>query len=61
MGILMTALGLVLIVEGLPYFISPGRMKLYALYMASMDDRVLRAGGLILALAGLGIIYAFAG
>lgn len=61
MELLMTTLGLVLIIEGLPYFISPLLMQRYALNMASMDTRVLRVGGLILMSLGLGIIYAFVG
>lgn len=59
MKLFMAALGLLLIIEGMPYFIGPESMKLYALRMASMDSRVLRFGGLILMLAGLGILYAF--
>lgn len=61
MELLMTALGLVLIIEGLPYFISPGMMQRYAIAMATMDARVLRVGGLTLMLSGLGILYAFVG
>lgn len=61
MELFMTALGLVLIIEGLPYFISPQMMQRYALLMASMDGRVLRFGGFTLMLAGLGILYAFVG
>ncbi len=61
MELFMTALGLVLIIEGLPYFISPQVMQRYAFLMASMDGRVLRFGGLTLMLTGLGILYAFVG
>lgn len=61
MELFMTALGLVLIIEGLPYFISPRMMQGYALTMASINPRVLRVGGLTLMLAGLGILYAFVG
>lgn len=61
MELFMAALGLVLIIEGLPYFISPLLMQRYALNMASMDTRLLRVGGLILMFLGLGILYAFIG
>lgn len=61
MELFIVALGLVLIIEGLPYFISPLLMQRYALNMASMDTRVLRVGGLILMSLGLGILYAFVG
>ncbi|MBI5636429.1 MAG: DUF2065 domain-containing protein [Nitrospinae bacterium] len=61
MELFMTAFGLVLIIEGLPYFISPEMMRRYALLMASMDTRVLRVGGLALMFLGLGILYAFVG
>lgn len=61
MKLFMSTLGLVLIIEGLPYFIGPESMRLYALRMASMDARVLRFGGLTLMLAGLGILHAFLG
>lgn len=59
MELFMTAFGLVLIIEGLPYFVSPNLMRRYGLLMAAMDGRVLRIGGLALMLIGLGILYAF--
>lgn len=59
MELFMTAVGLVLVIEGIPYFISPRMMQRYALTMAAMDPHVLRFGGLTLMLVGLGILYAF--
>ncbi|TBR20995.1 MAG: DUF2065 domain-containing protein [Candidatus Nitrosotenuis sp.] len=61
MELFMSALGLVLIIEGLPYFVSPQLMQRYALGMAAINPAVLRVGGLALMFLGLGILYVFVG
>jgi len=46
-----------MIVEGLPYFAFPGKMKEMVQMMISLEDTKLRRFGFILMLAGLCIIY----
>jgi len=48
---------MVMIVEGLPYFAFPGKMKEMVQMIASLEDANLRKFGLVLMLAGLCIIY----
>ncbi len=50
-------IGMVMIVEGLPYFAFPGKMKEMVQMMVSLEDTKLRRFGFILMLAGLCIIY----
>ena len=50
-------IGMVMIVEGLPYFAFPGKMKEMVQIMISLEDTKLRKFGFILMLAGLCIIY----
>ena len=50
-------IGMVMIVEGLPYFAFPGKMKEMVQMMISLEDTKLRKFGFILMLAGLCIIY----
>ncbi|MBI5178979.1 MAG: DUF2065 domain-containing protein [Nitrospinae bacterium] len=61
MELFVSAVGLVLIFEGLPYFIAPLAAKNMAAFMAQTDPRVLRVGGFLLMLTGLGILYVFRG
>jgi len=49
--------GMVLIVEGLPYFVVPGKIKVWVQKLAELPDSSLRMMGLILMLAGLGMVY----
>ena len=51
------ALCLVFVLEGLLPFISPRHWRHYVLEVASMDDRHLRAAGLISMIAGVGLLY----
>jgi uncharacterized protein YjeT (DUF2065 family) len=57
MEIFLSALGLVLIFEGIPYFISPPRMKEFMQQIQEMDDGTLRKMGLLAMIIGLLIIY----
>ena len=50
-------IGMVMIVEGLPYFAFPGKMKEMVQMMMGLEDVKLRKFGIVLMLAGLGIIY----
>jgi uncharacterized protein len=53
----LTALGLVLVLEGMPYFLAPDRMREWVIQVAKLPDGVLRKTGLVLMLLGLLTIY----
>ncbi|SEO59511.1 DUF2065 domain-containing protein [Aquisalimonas asiatica] len=55
----MTAIALVLIVEGILPFLSPRLLRRYLEQVQAMDDRSLRLGGLAAMLSGLGLLYLF--
>ena len=46
-----------MILEGLPYFISPTSMRRWMLHMVEMRADLLRRSGLLLMVAGLSLIY----
>jgi uncharacterized protein YjeT (DUF2065 family) len=50
-------IGMVMIVEGLPYFAFPGKMKEMVQMITGLDDANLRKFGFVLMFAGLCIIY----
>jgi uncharacterized protein YjeT (DUF2065 family) len=52
-------LGLLLIVEGLPYFAFPDRMKHWMSMIQGMEDAHLRVAGFVAMAIGLVIVYAF--
>ena len=54
---LVIVLGVVLIVEGLPWFMSPRGTKRMLGELIQMNDRTLRSVGLGLMLAGLFLVY----
>lgn len=54
---LIIVLGIVLIVEGMPWFLSPLRMKRMLSELFLVNDRALRCAGLALMLFGLLLVY----
>lgn len=54
---LVVVLGVVLIVEGVPWFLSPRGTKRMLGDLFRLNDRSLRAIGLVFMLAGLLIVY----
>jgi len=50
-------MGMVMIVEGLPYFISPDKMRQMVAVILGMENSVLRRFGFFMMLTGLGIVY----
>ena len=50
-------IGMVMIVEGLPYFAMPDKMRQMVQTISSMDDRTLRRFGFFLMAAGLAVVY----
>lgn len=57
MDYFLCVIGMVMIVEGLPYFASPERMKAMVAKLLEKPERSLRQLGLVLMLAGLLLIY----
>jgi uncharacterized protein len=54
----LCVLGMVLIVEGLPYFAFPDKIKAYMLKLTEIPDMKLRIMGSIAIIVGLALIYA---
>lgn len=57
MDFFLCVLGMVMIVEGVPYFAFPGRMKEMIHRILEMPDSGLRKFGFILMVAGLFLTY----
>ncbi|MGB5218735.1 MAG: DUF2065 domain-containing protein [Smithella sp.] len=53
----LCVLGLIFIIEGLPYFVFPERLKLYLAKIITMPDSTLRFLGLTAMIVGLFILY----
>lgn len=53
----LCVLGMVLILEGTPYFAFPERMKRWILRMADLPDHQLRRMGIAVMVVGLLLIY----
>jgi uncharacterized protein YjeT (DUF2065 family) len=53
----LCVLGMVFIIEGLPYFAFPEKVKSYIMKLQEMPDSVLRVLGLSAIIAGLILIY----
>ncbi|MGK2906123.1 MAG: DUF2065 domain-containing protein [Desulfuromonadales bacterium] len=54
---LVVVLGFVLIVEGIPWFLSPRATKRMLIELSRMTDLTLRCIGLVFMLAGLFLVY----
>ena len=57
MDFFLCVIGMVMIIEGLPYFAFPDKMKLWVQRMIEIPDKSLRRLGLVLMLFGLGLVY----
>jgi uncharacterized protein YjeT (DUF2065 family) len=57
MGFILSVIGVVLIVEGIPYFAFPGKVKDWALMLQEIPERGMRIIGLIAMATGLFILY----
>ena len=53
----LCVLGMVFIIEGLPYFIFPEKLKIYLAKMTTMPDSTLRFLGISVMIAGLILLY----
>lgn len=57
MKFFLCVLGMVMVVEGLPYFAFPEKMKFWVQQILEMPDKVLRKFGFVLMLMGVWLIY----
>lgn len=57
MEFFLCVLGMVLLIEGLPYFGFPDKMKSFMSYIQEQDDATLRVLGGIMMLVGLLILF----
>ncbi|MBI9088529.1 MAG: DUF2065 domain-containing protein [Desulfobacterium sp.] len=57
MEFFLCVMGMVMIVEGLPYFAFPARMKEMIQVVVTLPDGSLRRFGCMLMVLGLGIVY----
>lgn len=57
MDFFLCVLGMVFIVEGMPYFTFPEKIKAYLLKVAEMPDSTLRYLGLAAVLTGLLLVW----
>ncbi|HOD35527.1 MAG TPA: DUF2065 domain-containing protein [Syntrophales bacterium] len=53
----LCVIGMVLIIEGIPYFAFPGKLKTYFLKIHTVPDTTLRILGLAAMAAGLLLVY----
>jgi len=57
MKFFLCVIGMVLVIEGLPYFAFPDRIKLYLLKVLDTPEHTLRMIGLVSVIAGLALVY----
>jgi hypothetical protein len=57
MEFFLCVIGMVMIVEGLPYFAVPGKMKVWVEKIINSPESSLRKFGLVLMVLGLSLIY----
>ena len=53
----LSVLGLVLVIEGLPYFAFPAKIKEWAISLQELPERTLRIMGFVSIIAGLLLVY----
>jgi uncharacterized protein YjeT (DUF2065 family) len=53
----LCVVGMVMIVEGLPYFAAPSKIKVWVRKLIELPDASLRVMGFLLMLSGLGLVY----
>lgn len=57
MKFFLCVLGMVFIIEGIPYFAFPEKLKIYLLKMAAIPAAHLQWMGLLAIILGLGLVY----
>jgi uncharacterized protein len=57
MNYFLSVIGMVLIIEAVPYILFPTKVKTFAQFLPTVPNSKLQAAGIIAAFAGLLIIY----
>ncbi|MFP4445242.1 MAG: DUF2065 domain-containing protein [Desulfosudaceae bacterium] len=57
MKFFLCVIGMVMIIEGLPYFAFPQKIKVWLVHILEMEPGSLRRFGLLLMALGLGLVY----
>ncbi len=57
MKFFLCVIGMVMILEGLPYFVIPEKMKIWVQKIFEMSDGALRRFGFVLMIIGLFMVY----
>ena len=57
MGYFLSVLGMVFVIEAIPYILFPGKMKSFIRLIHELPNSRLQAAGIIAAFAGVLIIY----
>ena len=57
MDFFLCVLGMVMVVEGFPYFVFPDKMKIWVRKVLEMPESSLRKFGLFMMAIGLGLVY----
>ncbi len=57
MELFLCVIGMVLVVEGIPYFLGPDKMKQFMSVVLEQDDKTLRIVGASVMIIGLLIVY----
>ena len=57
MSFFLCVIGMVMVVEGLPYFTAPGKMKNMIQMLLTLEDNALRNFGGFLMVVGIIIVY----
>jgi len=57
MDFFLCVIGMVMIIEGLPYFAIPDKMKQWVVQIVQLPDGTLRRFGAILMFTGLALVY----
>ena len=57
MKFFLCVVGMVMFIEGLPYFAFPGKMKGWIIRVLELPDGALRRFGFVLMLLGLWLVY----
>jgi len=57
MAYFLSVIGMVMIIEGVPYFAFPDKMKLWIVKVLELPDGTLRKFGFVLMVLGLFLVY----
>ncbi len=57
MSFFLCVIGMVMIIEGIPYFAMPQKMKTWVVKVLEMPDNMLQRFGFVLMLVGLALVF----